>query len=59
MTLRSWDSQRDLLWLNSSMKESLNAAVGVKTTAINHTILDPLLVCQNIDKCALLSQMLV
>ena len=59
MTLRSWNSKCDLLWLHASLYQALNAAIRVKSSAIDDAILNSLLVSQDVDESSTHSEMLV
>jgi hypothetical protein len=59
MALRLWVGQDDLLWLYTSLDETLDAAVGVQGSSIDHTILHSLLVSEDVDQGSTNSQVLV
>jgi len=55
----SRNGKNDLLWINTSLDETLDAAVGMKSSSINDAILDLLLVGQSVDEGSSNSQMLI
>lgn len=59
MAVISWDCKNNLLWINTSLDETLDAAVGVKSSSINDAVLDLLLVSESVDEGSSFSQMLV
>ena len=60
MTVLVWDSKDDILRLDTSLKQTLNAAVCVKCSAVNYAVLNQiLLVGQKINEGAILFHKLV
>lgn len=59
MAVFSRNGKNDLLWINTSLDETLDAAVGMKSSSINDAILDLLLVGQSVDEGSSNSQMLI
>jgi hypothetical protein len=59
VALRLRVRQDDLFWLHSSLDETLDAAVSVKSSSINYAVFDSFLVCENVDQSSTNSQMLI
>lgn len=59
MAVFSRNGKNDLLWINTSLDETLDAAVGMKSSSINDAVLDLLLVGQSVDEGSSNSQMLI
>jgi hypothetical protein len=55
----SWNCENNLLWINSSLDETLDAAVSVKRSSIYDAVLDLLFVSESVHEGTSFSQMVV
>jgi len=59
MAVISGNGKNNLLWINTSLDETLDAAVGVESSSINDAVLFLLLVSESVDEGSSFSQMVV